>query len=112
MKNHKWLLSLLLTCVPFQAARSQVHSELAMPPNGNNERAEVSPSGSASSKSVLTIMPPTFTVAVAPTAPTTSGASSSATAFALQLDRDPQLVNLFDKTLRKSGFSASQARSH
>ena len=42
MKNHKWLLLLLLTCFPFQSARSQVHSELAMPPNGNNERAEVS----------------------------------------------------------------------
>ena len=41
MKNCKWLL-LLLTCVPFQPAQSQVHSELATPPNGNNERAEVS----------------------------------------------------------------------
>jgi hypothetical protein len=42
MKNNKWLLSLLLACVPFQSARSQVHSELTMPPNGNNEQAEVS----------------------------------------------------------------------
>jgi hypothetical protein len=42
MKNYKWLLLLLLTWIPFQSARSQVHSELAMPPNGNNERAEVS----------------------------------------------------------------------
>jgi hypothetical protein len=41
MKNCKWLL-LLLTCVPFQSARPQVHSELATPPNGSNERAEVS----------------------------------------------------------------------
>jgi hypothetical protein len=32
----------LLACGPFQSARSQVHSELATPPNGNNERAEVS----------------------------------------------------------------------
>jgi hypothetical protein len=42
MKNYKWLGLLLLACVPFQSARSQVHSELAIPPNGNNERAEVS----------------------------------------------------------------------
>jgi hypothetical protein len=42
MKKNKWLLSLLFACVPFQSARSQVHSELAMPPNGDNERAEVS----------------------------------------------------------------------
>src|SRR6266446_3405325 len=42
MKNYKWLLLLPLACVPFQTTRSQVHSELAMPPNGNNERAEVS----------------------------------------------------------------------
>jgi hypothetical protein len=42
MKNHKWLFLLLLACGPFQSARSQVHSELATPPNGNNERAEVS----------------------------------------------------------------------
>jgi TolB-like protein/DNA-binding winged helix-turn-helix (wHTH) protein len=28
--------------------------------------------------------------------------------LALQLDRDPQLVNLFDKTLRKSGFLAAK----
>jgi hypothetical protein len=42
MKTNKWLLSLLLACVPFQSAWSQVHSELAIPPNGDNERAEVS----------------------------------------------------------------------
>ena len=28
--------------------------------------------------------------------------------IALQLDRDPQLVNLFDKTLRKSGYLAAK----
>ena len=28
--------------------------------------------------------------------------------IAVQLDRDPQLVNLFDKTLRKSGFLAAK----
>src|SRR6266699_3637639 len=42
MKNYTWLLLLLLACVPFQSARAQVHSELAIPPNGNNERAEIS----------------------------------------------------------------------
>jgi len=42
MKNYKWVLLLLLACVPFRSARSQVHSELATPPNGDNERAEIS----------------------------------------------------------------------
>jgi hypothetical protein len=42
MKTYKCLLLLLLACGPFQFARAQVHSELAIPPNGNNERAEVS----------------------------------------------------------------------
>jgi hypothetical protein len=42
MKNNKWLFLLLFAGVPFQSARSQVHSELATPPNGNNERAEIS----------------------------------------------------------------------
>ncbi len=42
MKNCKWLPFLLLACGSFQSARAQVHSELAIPPNGNNERAEVS----------------------------------------------------------------------
>jgi hypothetical protein len=42
MKIYKCLLLILLVCGPFQSARSQVHSELATPPNGNNERAEVS----------------------------------------------------------------------
>ncbi len=44
MKNSKWLPFLLLACGSFQSARAQVHvhSELAIPPNGNNERAEVS----------------------------------------------------------------------
>jgi hypothetical protein len=42
VKNCKWFLWLFFVSVPFQSARSQVHSELAIPPNGNNERAEVS----------------------------------------------------------------------
>jgi Protein of unknown function (DUF2911) len=42
MSNYKWIALLLLVCMPFQTARSQVHSELALPPNGDNERAEVS----------------------------------------------------------------------
>src|SRR5499425_2080753 len=42
MNIRKKFLSLLLLCVPLEPARSQVHSELAMPPNGDNQRAEVS----------------------------------------------------------------------
>jgi len=42
MNSCKWLVSLLLLCAPLQSAWPQVHSELAMPPNGDNERAEVS----------------------------------------------------------------------
>jgi tetratricopeptide (TPR) repeat protein len=42
MKNYKWLVLLLLACFPFQFAWAQVQSEIAIPPNGNNERAEIS----------------------------------------------------------------------
>ena len=42
MKNHKWLVLLPLLCLRIQSAQSQVHSELAIPPNGDNERAEIS----------------------------------------------------------------------
>jgi hypothetical protein len=42
MKNYKWLLLLLLACGPFRSVQAQVHSELAIPPNGNNERSEIS----------------------------------------------------------------------
>jgi hypothetical protein len=42
MKNYKWLLLVVFVCVPLRSARSQVHSELAIPPNGDNERAEIS----------------------------------------------------------------------
>jgi hypothetical protein len=43
MKSYKWLvLVLALACVPLQCARAQAHSEIATPPNGNNERAEIS----------------------------------------------------------------------
>src|SRR5882757_989893 len=42
MKNCKWLPFLLLACGAFQSGRAQVHSELAIPPNGDNERAEIS----------------------------------------------------------------------
>jgi hypothetical protein len=42
MKNYKWLLLLVFVCVTLRSARSQVHSELAIPPNGDNERAEIS----------------------------------------------------------------------
>jgi len=42
MKNCKLLLAAVLACVPFRGAEAQVHSELAIPPNGDNERAEVS----------------------------------------------------------------------
>jgi len=42
MKVYKWLFLLVFVCVPLQSAWSQVHSELALPPNGDNERAEVS----------------------------------------------------------------------
>jgi len=42
MTNYKWLLLLLLACGPFRSVQAQVHSELAIPPNGNNERSEIS----------------------------------------------------------------------
>ena len=42
MKKYKWLILLAFACVPLRPARSQVHSELAMPPNGDNEGAEIS----------------------------------------------------------------------
>src|SRR5256714_2683822 len=42
MKNYRWMILVVLACVPLQFAGAQVHSELAMPPNGNNQRAEVS----------------------------------------------------------------------
>ena len=42
MKNCKLLLAAVLACVPFRGVEAQVHSELAIPPNGDNERAEVS----------------------------------------------------------------------
>jgi hypothetical protein len=42
MKNYKWLVLLLVACVPFQCAWAQVQSEIAIPPNGNNERSEIS----------------------------------------------------------------------
>ena len=42
MKTQKILALALLSCAPLQLLRAQVHSELALPPNGDNERAEVS----------------------------------------------------------------------
>jgi len=45
MKKSRWLVSVLALrslLAPVQAALGQEHSELAMPPNGDNERAEVS----------------------------------------------------------------------
>lgn len=42
MNNFSWLAFLLLACLPVQSALAQVRSEIAIPPNGDNERAEVS----------------------------------------------------------------------
>jgi hypothetical protein len=42
MNKLKYLLLILAICFSFQPARAQVRSEIAMPPNGDNERAEVS----------------------------------------------------------------------
>src|SRR5215470_390867 len=42
MKNAKWFLVSVLALCPFSLARAQVRSEIALPPNGDNERAEVS----------------------------------------------------------------------
>src|SRR6059058_4737653 len=41
MKTYK-LLVLIALCAPMPSAVAQVHSEIAMPPNGDNERAEIS----------------------------------------------------------------------
>src|ERR1041384_2875142 len=42
MKKIYILLGLLILCAPVAPAYGQVSSELSMPPNGNNQRAEVS----------------------------------------------------------------------
>jgi hypothetical protein len=42
MKNYKWLILLPLACLSLQTVRAQVQSEIAIPPNGDNERAEIS----------------------------------------------------------------------
>jgi Protein of unknown function (DUF2911) len=42
MKFLRWLLAAVICCVAVAGVRAQVHSELAMPPNGDNERAEIS----------------------------------------------------------------------
>jgi tetratricopeptide (TPR) repeat protein len=42
MKNIKWLLLVVFTCASLPAARSQVLTEISIPPNGDNERSEVS----------------------------------------------------------------------
>ena len=42
MSKLRWLFLVLLVCLPLQPGRAQVRSEIAMPPNGDNERAEVS----------------------------------------------------------------------
>src|SRR5580700_9575404 len=42
MNNYKWLVLLLLACLPVPSAWAQVRSEIAIPPNGDNERAEIS----------------------------------------------------------------------
>ena len=42
MSKLRWLFLVLLVCLPIQPGRAQVRSEIAMPPNGDNERAEVS----------------------------------------------------------------------
>jgi hypothetical protein len=41
MKNYKWLVWVIFACVPLRSARAQVQSEIAVPPNGDNERAEI-----------------------------------------------------------------------
>jgi len=42
MNTLKWFFLALPLCLPFHSSRSQVRSEITMPPNGDNERAEVS----------------------------------------------------------------------
>ena len=42
MKRFVWIFLCVLLSIPAQVARAQVHSELATPPNGDNEQAEVS----------------------------------------------------------------------
>src|SRR5215470_7799322 len=42
MNKLKWLFLALPVCLPLQSSRAQVRSEIAMPPNGDNERAQVS----------------------------------------------------------------------
>ena len=42
MSKLRWLFLVLLVCLSLQPSRAQVRSEIAMPPNGDNERAEVS----------------------------------------------------------------------
>src|SRR5256885_9753298 len=42
MEIYKWLVLLVFFGLAFTPALCQVHSEIAMPPNGDNERAEIS----------------------------------------------------------------------
>ena len=42
MKNVKWLLLFVLACTLLPSARGQVLTEISIPPNGDNERSEVS----------------------------------------------------------------------
>jgi len=42
MNRLKWFFLAFPLCLPFQSSRAQVRSEITMPPNGDNERAEVS----------------------------------------------------------------------
>lgn len=42
MKNVKWLLLLLLACMPLRCIRAQALSEISLPPTGDNEHSEVS----------------------------------------------------------------------
>jgi tetratricopeptide (TPR) repeat protein len=42
MNKLRWLLYLVFFCLPLPSAFAQIHSEIAIPPNGDNERAEVS----------------------------------------------------------------------
>src|SRR5215469_17563307 len=42
MSKLRWLFLALPVCLPLQPSRAQVRSEIAMPPNGDNERAEIS----------------------------------------------------------------------
>jgi len=42
MKTCKWFLVALFLCAPLRSMRAQVHSELALPPAGDNQRAVIS----------------------------------------------------------------------